>query len=139
MQWHDDESATILQLPEPTCNSLVLGKKVGYLVNKFKGRYVEVISLHNNRGIALFVGQPAMLTRLPPCCVCWRCLFGTEDDTHNRPSRRVWCAVAAVHPRQVQLLASVVCPAAVRQLLVSRGQQGYAGSGCAIAASPHDQ
>ena len=30
-------------------------------------RYVELIRLHISRGIALFVGQPAMLTRLPPC------------------------------------------------------------------------
>ena len=38
------------------------------------------MSLHISRGIALFVGQLAMLTRLPTMA----CLFGTEFDTHKR-------------------------------------------------------
>ena len=53
-----------------TCNSLTL--RVEHICKVFwvyiSSRYVEMISLHISRGVALFVGQPAMLTRLPPCC-----------------------------------------------------------------------
>ena len=56
-------------------------------------RYVQVISLHINCGIALFVGQPAMLTRLPPTVICcWmlrslQCLLETKVDTHTRTEK----------------------------------------------------
>ena len=46
---------------------------------------LEVISLHISRGIALFVGQPAMLTRLPPAFSC--SLEQRVTHTHTRSSR----------------------------------------------------
>ena len=46
-----------------------------------------MISLHISRGIALFVGQPAMLTRLPPCFLK-TLLLGTEVSTHTWPKRQ---------------------------------------------------
>ena len=52
-----------------------------------KSRYVELIRLHISRGIALFVGQPAMLTRLLPCCLTKSTeskFYIYTDETHTQ-------------------------------------------------------
>ena len=56
-----------------------------------KCRYVELIRLHISRGIALFVGQPTMLTRLSPCCLqvlrLLRRSTHTHTHTHAQPTK----------------------------------------------------
>ena len=77
--WFDP---TVHELPERPATAWTLGwnKLVGS-----QSRYVEMISLHISRGIALFVGQPAMLTRLPPCCctLLWITLWNRVWHTHT--------------------------------------------------------
>ena len=41
---------------------------------------MELIRLHISRGIALFVGQPAMHTRLPPCWILWNLMENNETE-----------------------------------------------------------
>ena len=48
-------------------------------------RYVELIRLHISRGIAPFVGQPAMHTRLPPCLKFDMCLIDKTDMIKSYP------------------------------------------------------
>ena len=90
--WFDP---TVHELPEWPATAWTLGwnKLVGS-----QSRYVEMISLHISRGIALFVGQPAMLTRLPPCCcsLLWITLWNRVWHTHLafmaiRLQGRKWC------------------------------------------------
>ena len=91
-------------------------------------------SQYHQESESVFVGGRLSFLLTPPA-VFVSGLFGTEDDTHNRPSRRGVPLLPFIHGWHVvvsrfMLIASVVCHCC---------RSPAAGMyGCAVAASLHD-
>ena len=81
-------------------NSLIFWLKVGYLASLLTAG----TSIWRSRSISqsrstVFVRQWIERDSLPPCCVCWCGLFGTEDDTHTHTQRQQRDTSSHIVPR----------------------------------------